>query len=141
MPASVNTRWFVDTNVWLYAFIESDDPAKSAAGRQLLQMSRPVVSTQVINEVCVNLLRRAIFAEEQIRGLIKSFYDKYEVVELTQEALLRAVNLREHYSVSFWDSLIVATALESGVEVLHSEDMQHGLVIDGKLRIHNPFVS
>lgn len=45
---------FIDTNIWLYAFIEEDDVTKSAVARQLLQTIEPLVSTQVINEVCVN---------------------------------------------------------------------------------------
>jgi predicted nucleic acid-binding protein len=139
MPAKPLPACFVDTNIWLYAFIEADDAAKSAAARQLLQESQPVVSTQVVNEVCVNLLKRRVFTEEQVRALIASFYEKYEVVELTPAVLLEASALRERYSLSFWDSLIVACSLSAGVGVLYSEDMQHGLRIDGKLQIRNPF--
>ena len=141
MSVSSQQDCFVDTNVWLYAFIEADDVAKSATARQLLQNSRPVVSTQVINEVCVNLLKRAVFTEEQIQTLIESFYEKYEVIELTQALLLRASQLRERYSLSFWDSMIVATGLDAGVGTLYSEDLQHGLVVDGTLQILNPFTS
>lgn len=135
---------FVDTNIWLYAFIEADDETgnttKSAIARALIQKSEPVVSTQVINEVCVNLLRRANFSEEQISRLIESFYEKYQVIELTKSVLLLASQLRQRYSLSFWDSTIVAAALSAGVSVLYSEDMQHGLTIEQQLQIHNPFV-
>jgi predicted nucleic acid-binding protein len=141
MSANALPACFVDTNIWLYAFIEADDAAKSAAARQLLQESQPVVSTQVVNEVCVNLLKRQVFTEGQIRALIASFYEKYEVVELTPAVLLAASALRERYSLSFWDSLIVACSQVAGVDVLYSEDMQHGLLIDGKLQILNPFSS
>ena len=73
MPARPVTSCFVDTNIWLYAFIESDDPAKSAAARGLIAEIEPIVSVQVVNEVCVNLLRRAAFSEDQIGRLISSF--------------------------------------------------------------------
>ncbi|MCX6045410.1 MAG: PIN domain-containing protein [Chloroflexi bacterium] len=141
MSASSRTACFIDTNIWLYAFIEGDDIAKSAMARQLIQISQPVVSTQVINEVCVNLLKRARFTEEQIQVLIESFYDKYEVIELTQAMLLGSSQLRGRYSLSFWDSMIVFSGLDAGVGLLYSEDMQHGLVIDGKLQILNPFLT
>ncbi|MCL4861773.1 MAG: PIN domain-containing protein [Caldilineaceae bacterium] len=141
MSANALPACFVDTNIWLYAFIEADDAAKSARARQLLQGSQPVVSTQVINEICVNLLKRRVFTEEQIRALITSFYEKYEVVELTPAVLLAASALRERYSLSFWDSLIVAGSLMAGVGMLYSEDMQHGLIVDGKLQILNPFLA
>ncbi|MFN8486077.1 MAG: hypothetical protein U0350_00715 [Caldilineaceae bacterium] len=68
MPASSVNASFIDTNIWLYAFIDEDDVAKSGMARQLLQRVEPVVSTQVINEVCVNLIKRQVFTEEQIRA-------------------------------------------------------------------------
>lgn len=140
MPDNQVAPCFIDTNIWLYAFIETDDTTKSATARTLIQESEPVVSTQVINEVCVNLLRRANFTEEQVSRLIESFYEKYRVIELTESVLLAASQLRRCYSLSFWDSTIVATALSAGVSVLYSEDMQHGLIIEGQLRVRNPFL-
>jgi len=141
MPDNQATVCFIDTNIWLYAFIEADDTTKSAIARTLIQESEPVISTQVINEVCVNLLRRAHFTEEQISRLIESFYEKYQVVELAESVLLTASQLRQRYSLSFWDSVIVATALNAGVPVLYSEDMQHEMMIEGELQIRNPFLS
>jgi predicted nucleic acid-binding protein len=66
MPDKVKRLCFVDTNIWLYAFIEADDARKSAVARQLLQEIEPVISSQVINELSVNLLRKAHFSEEQV---------------------------------------------------------------------------
>lgn len=140
MPDDQATNCFIDTNIWLYAFIEADDTTKSGIARTLIQESESVVSVQVINEVCVNLLRRANFTEDQISQLIESFYEKCRVVELTESGLLIASQLRQRYSLSFWDSTIVATALNAGVPVLYSEDMQHGLAFEGKLQIRNPFL-
>jgi predicted nucleic acid-binding protein len=131
---------FIDTNIWLYAFIEADDTTKSGIARALIQKSEPVISIQVINEVCINLLRCANFTEDQISQLIESFYEKCRVVELTESGLLIASQLRQRYSLSFGDSTIVATALNAGVSVLYSEDMQHGLTIEGRLQIRNPFL-
>ncbi|MEM4216804.1 MAG: PIN domain-containing protein [Candidatus Methanomethylicaceae archaeon] len=140
MPDNPTTACFIDTNIWLYAFIESDETTKSAQARMLIQENEPVVSTQVINEVCVNLLRRANFTEEQITQLVESFYEKYPVIELTKSVLLMASQLRQRYALSFWDSTIVATALSASVPVLYSEDMQHGLMIEEQLQIRNPFL-
>jgi predicted nucleic acid-binding protein len=139
MPDNQITPCFIDTNIWLYAFIATDDAAKSAIARALIQESEPVVSTQVINKVCFNLLRRADFTEEQISQLVEAFYEKYRVIELSKTVLLMASQLRQRYSLSFWDSTIVATALSAGVSVLYSEDMQHGLTIEEQLQIRNPF--
>jgi len=141
MPARPVTSCFVDTNIWLYAFIESDDPTKSAAARELIAEIEPIVSVQVVNEVCVNLLRRAAFSEDQIGRLISSFYQRYVVVELGQPVMMEASRLRSRYSLSFWDSMIVAAALQAGASVLYSEDMQHGWQLEEQLRVLDPFRS
>jgi len=52
-----NQACFIDTNIWLYAFIEAGDAAKSAVARAIIRQSEPVVSAQIVNEVCVNLLK------------------------------------------------------------------------------------
>jgi predicted nucleic acid-binding protein len=140
MPDNQAPTCFIDTNIWLYAFIETDDSVKSATARTLIQETEPVLSTQVINEVCVNVLRRANFTEEQVSRLIVSFYERYPVIELNRSILLTASRLRQRYSLSFWDSTIVASALDAGVSILYSEDMQHGLTIEEQLQVRNPFV-
>ncbi len=141
MPDSVSVSCFVDSNVWLYAFIEADDVAKSDAARELLQTTEPLISIQVINEVCVNLLKRAAFTEVQLREIVVAFFEKYRVVEFTESTLLKASELRERHSLSFWDSLSVSCALAAGATVLYSEDMQHGLSVEGRLEIINPFLT
>jgi predicted nucleic acid-binding protein len=130
---------FIDTNLWLYAFIEGDDPQKTIRAKSLIDTQSAIyVSTQVINEVCVNVIKKAHFSEPQVQQLIESFYAKYVVVELSKALLLKASALRGQYALSFWDSLIVSSALHANVSVLYSEDMQDGLVVEHKVRIINP---
>ena len=60
VPDAEPEHCFVDTNIWLYAFIEGDDPQKTSCAKALLQASHTIiVSTQVINEVCSNRLKKA----------------------------------------------------------------------------------
>jgi predicted nucleic acid-binding protein len=131
---------FVDTNVWLYGFIAGHDPGKQQQAMALIQAVPTIfVSTQVINEVCTNMLRKAQRSEEDLRNLIEDFYQLYHVVEIDRAQLLHASRLRERYALSYWDGLIVASALQSTTERLYSEDMQDGLVIEQRLHIVNPF--
>jgi predicted nucleic acid-binding protein len=138
---AASSLYFVDTNIWLYALIAGQDAAKSARARQLLQKdaTRLVVSSQVINEVCVNLLKKAHVPESTVAQLIRSFYRKYPVVLLDEAVQTTASELRAQFSFSFWDSLIVAAALIGGATILYSEDMQTGLAIHDQLTIVNPF--
>jgi predicted nucleic acid-binding protein len=57
---------YVDTNVWLYAFLDMDEAEKSSRAKVILQQTEPILSEQVINEICVNLIKKAGFTEEQI---------------------------------------------------------------------------
>lgn len=140
MPDNVQAPSFVDTNIWLYAFIEGEVPDKTNKSRQIILECEPIVSSQVVNEVCVNLIKKAGFDEERIRQLIDAFYEKYEVIEQDQSTLLVASQLRQKYSLSFWDSLVIASALQAQVETLYSEDVQHGLIIEDSLKIINPLL-
>jgi len=76
-----------------------------------------------------------------ISRLINSFYRKYIVTEFIKSVLTQASTLRGRYHLSFWDSLIIASALSVSASKLLSEDMQHGMTIDGQLTIINPFLS
>ena len=93
----------------------------------------------MINEVCVNLIKKAQYDEPGIRQLINSFYNRYTVIIVDKSLLLRASEYREQLQVSYWDSLIVSSAIIGGAEVLYSEDMTDGMVIENCLTIINPF--
>ncbi len=136
-----NFKVFPDSNIWLYALTNQDEDRKQKA-EDLVEENeeRICISTQVINEVCLNLKRKASFGEAEISRLISSFYLNHDVIELNQEILLKASELRMKYSLSFWDGLIVASAFAANAEILYSEDMQNGLLVENKLKIINPFI-
>ncbi len=130
----------IDSNIWLYAFIETQNAVKSGIAKSVIQNKdiSITVSTQIINEVCVNLIRKAHFSEEKIRELIENFHNKYDVIGIDREILLKSSEMREQHNFSFWDSLIFVSALYVDAEILYSEDMQDGFAIE-KTRIVNPF--
>ena len=131
---------FVDTNVWLYAFVQAQDKAKNEKAKLIVQNTPAILaSTQVINEVCVNLLKTLHLSETKIRDIICAFYGRYRIVELDQAVLRTASEFRSRYQLSFWDSMIAASAVVGGASVLYTEDMHDGLVIEQQLRIENPF--
>lgn len=131
---------FIDSNIWLYSFI-GDTAGKHQLAAKLIQENKQeiAISLQVINEVCVNLIKKANFKEEKIEELINSFYENYRLVELDKDVLTNASKLRNSLSLSFWDSLIVSAALMSECDILYTEDLQHNQVIADNLKIVNPF--
>lgn len=130
---------FIDTNIWLYAFIKSEDNNKTAIAEQLIKSHKVVVSSQVVNELCVNLIKKTKLSEPEIQELISSFFKKYSVVNVSREIMIKASVLRDAHKFSFWDSMVVSAALFSDAETLYSEDMHDGLIVEGNLRIINPF--
>ncbi len=140
MPAD---RVFLDTNIWLYAFMQGSQTGRRDVAADLISKKTQtiIVSYQVINEVCVNLLKKGGASEELVKGLIHDFFSRYAPVANDEACLIRASDLRGSLSLAYWDSLIVASALENRCSILYTEDMQHGQVIDQVLTIVNPFLN
>lgn len=88
----------------------------------------------------MNTLRRKLKRSiAEIRPVFLEAVLNYTVHVNTAATVERALGVAERYGFSFYDSLIVAAALETGCTTLYSEDLHHGQVIDGKLEIQNPF--
>lgn len=127
---------FLDTNVVIYAFTE--DPRSSVA--EALLAAGCDVSVQVLNEFA-NVARRKLgFDWSEIEAALTAIRTLVRTVHpVDLETHSSALALAQRYRLSFYDALIAASALKGGCEVLHSEDMQDALVIEGRLRIANPF--
>ncbi len=126
---------FLDSNIVLYLL--SGDAAKADRAEALLAAGG-VVSVQVLNEVTSVCLRKLKMPWEEVDALLLAVKAACEVLPLTVASHERAVELAKRFKLSFYDAHIVATALISGTELLLSEDMQSGMLIDGLL-IQNPF--
>ena len=128
---------FLDTNIILYA-ISTDEIKKHAIAKPIV-LGNATISVQVINESSANLIRKFKFDELTIQKFVMSSYQRFEVVGLSQDIFIKGSQLRTHYNLSYYDSIIVAAALVSHCNILYSEDMQDGLIIEKKLKIVNPF--
>lgn len=135
-------RVFLDTNLWVYFFVK-EPPEKEAKVREIieLQPSLLVISTQTLGELCNVLLRKSSFSSPEVQGMVLDLVDAFQILEINASNIFSALAINTRYGYSYWDSLIIATALQSNCSVLYSEDMQHDQWIEGKLRIVNPFVA
>ena len=129
---------FCDSNILLYAFGKQDLKKKAIASKLILD-KKSIISVQVINEVSNIMLRKLNFTNEQIQFFIQSCYRKYNVSKLGKKIFLLACDIRNSYKLSYYDSIIVATAMESNCKIIYSEDMQHKQIIFDKLTIIDPF--
>lgn len=129
---------FVDTNILLYSI--GQDEHKQIIAEKLIRNPNIVISTQVLNEFCNVVFKKKLMSSDELLSSIQ-FYQKYlTIADISSDLVIQALNIKQRYQYSYWDSLIIATALKSGVSILYSEDMAHSQTIDGKLTIINPFI-
>ena len=131
-------KTFIDTNVLVYAFTASE-PEKQKIAIKFLDDCLPVISTQVIKEFTNVLLIKTNISVQEIRETISEIIDIADLVNEEPGHIFDSFDIHRRYQYSFYDSLIIATAIKSKCSVLLSEDMQDKQIIDDYLEIINPF--
>ncbi len=131
MPGS-----FFDTNVLLY--IASADPAKASWAEKLLGEGG-AISVQVLNEIANVARRKMRMSWTETHAFLSMLRGLLMVHPVTSETHDGGLTLAERHNLAIYDALIAASALNAGCDTLWSEDMHHGMVIDDRLRIVNPF--
>jgi predicted nucleic acid-binding protein len=130
------SKIFVDSNIILYLF--DVDKTKRYVAEQLL-LKKPLVSAQVLTEVANVCKRRFKYSKEQILNLWSDLLSDCILTFTDTSTFKLAIELSKKYDFQVYDSLIVASALNSDCKILYSEDMQDLLQVENKLIITNPF--
>ena len=136
------TRAFIDTNILVYSITSSESAKQDQALtllRELFQSGRGVISTQVLNEFCNVAYKKHGLNRSEIHEQL-ALYEAFDVVTVTPAIVLQAVDLRFTRSISYYDALIVASAITAGCTTVYSEDMNNGERID-QIQLINPFTS
>ncbi len=139
----MSDKFFVDTNILVYAHDRSAGVKHQRAQillEQLWNSGQGVLSSQVLQELCVNLRRKvsAPLPLEEVRLMIRD-YATWQVISNTPESILQALDIETRYRISFWDALILQAAESAGASILYSEDLataQHYVSI----KIVNPLI-
>jgi predicted nucleic acid-binding protein len=140
----MSDRCFVDTNILVYAH-DTSAGYKHAAARALVEdlwnSGLGVLSTQVLQEFCVSVRRRAArpMPASEVRALVQDF-SRWRVVVNTSESVVRGLEIESRYKISFRDALIVQAAEDAEASILYSEDLTNGQRY-GSVRVANPFVA
>ena len=127
----------LDTNV--LAYLVSADEVKADIAARLLRDGDIVIGVQVLNELVNVLRRKAKLDWPEIERFVESVKRLCAVTPLTVAIHDEGRRLAARYRLSTGDALICAAAIDAGAARLYSEDMQHGLEIDGVLQILDPF--
>lgn len=134
---------FIDTNVLVYLF-DADAPQKKERALErfsaLALSGEILLSTQVLQEFFVTVTRKleTPLAVEQAEQVVSEL-SNLPIIPVDPQLVLRGIARQRKNGFSFWDALIVETALAGGAKRLLTEDLQHGQAID-ELVIENPFL-
>ncbi len=135
----------VDTNVFVY-FFDREEPTKQTQATELLdglvqRPTRTVLLWQVAAELLSCLRRWETTGKRSSADVDSDIHDVLGIFPLafpSKDVILRALDLHSRYSLSHWDSMVVAACIEAGVDTLYSEDLDEGTSYDS-LEIVNPF--
>jgi predicted nucleic acid-binding protein len=135
----MNDNIFLDTNIFVYLYSE-DEPEKQVVAFNALEHANCITSTQVLNEFCSVCLRKLKMPGNEILQSIEEIKNNCKLSYVDMEVIQKALKLNSKYGYSYYDCLILASAILSGCKYLYSEDMQHNQLIEGELKIINPFL-
>jgi Predicted nucleic-acid-binding protein, contains PIN domain len=131
MPGS-----FLDTNVLVY--LASGDAAKADRAEEVIGKGG-IISVQVLNELANVARRKMRLSWPETHTFLSLVRGLLTVRPLTVDTHEIGLSLAERYGLSPYDAMIAGAALQAECDTLWSEDMQHGLEVDGRLRVVNPF--
>ncbi len=137
----MSVEHFLDTNVFVYLFDETDDHKRERAERlvqQALENGTGCISYQVVQETIHVITRKLNATPEKARQILDRVLIPLWRVNPTRTLYHRGLDVQTRYGLGFYDSLIVAAALDAGCKTLYSEDLQHGQQIEGVITT-NPF--
>ena len=134
---------FLDTNILVYAFSQTEDSRHQTASTLVerhLEEQSAACSVQVLKEFYVVTTRKlqVPLSHSDATSIISDLITATRVIEDSVPLLRRALDIKQLHSISLWDACIVASAECAGCELLVTEDLSHGMLIEG-VRLFNPF--
>lgn len=133
----MSDKIFIDTNILVYSV--ANDLRKRSIADALLLREGIVVSPQVISEFIAVTLRKQILEQTKVVEYAHKFLKVFHTTVMTAGTITSALNIMTKYRFAYWDSLILAAAIESACTIVYSEDLQDGQRIEDQVTIINPF--
>lgn len=135
----MSEKSFLDSNIVIYLY-SNDEPIKRALCEQFLNQPENIsISTQVLNEFIHVFRHKRKIDIEQIRKAIKELAELFTIASITPNTIENALSIADKYHYSYFDSLIIASAIEYQCNILYTEDLHANQLIEKTLKIVNPF--
>ena len=131
-------RTFIDTNILIY-FISNEKKKKLRAKEIIFSSQEVYISAQVISEFISVCLSKKLLSIAEITPLIDNFLSALRFSSVEESTIKKALQIKQDYNFSYWDSLVIASAIENNCSILYTEDMQDGQIICDSETIINPF--
>jgi len=129
----------LDSNILIYNH-SLDYESKRIIARDLFK-ENPVVSSQVISEY-INVMKRNFKMQKlELMQLCSLWLEKCSIQPVVFSTIQLAQHLVSKYDFQIFDGIIIAAALEADCDILYSEDIQNGQIVENMLKIVNPFVN
>jgi predicted nucleic acid-binding protein len=135
----MNNKAFFDTNIIIYLYADNEQEKQAISKDIVNNASECIISTQILNEINNVLIKKWQMASDVIKTIQKDVRLISEVVYISEDTIDKAIALHSKHGFSYYDCLMLASALESSCEIIYTEDMNDGQIIDDTLKIVNPF--
>jgi predicted nucleic acid-binding protein len=135
----MNDKIFFDTNIILYSYSDKSEPKKNIARKCILD-SEGIISTQVMQEICNILIKKLKHGKSSVSKTLVELSNNFFVFINDIQTVSKALDIHFMYHFSYYDSLIIASALQNKCSILYSEDLHHSQKIEDSLTIINPFI-
>lgn len=131
---------FIDTNLWVYLYSQSPQE-KHQVIKDLVDshFDEVITSTQVVGELYNVFVRKGFMTKQAAKEIVLETMMTFPMITIDTSIIFKALEINERYDYSYWDSLVLATALLNNCTILFSEDMQGDQVLENKTTIINPF--
>ncbi len=133
-------KYFIDSNILIYAHTMQDEKKKAIA-HQILSLNQEVLlNTQFINESINVFIKRFNISFVQIQKIVEEIIYYLPVRAIDENTIRLGLKIHNKYHYSYYDALIISSAVQNECSVLYSEDLHHNQKIENTLTIINPFL-
>ncbi len=140
--ATAEGKVFFDSNILIY-FVDERDQRKQMIAKEIIadavQNQNGMISTQSLQEFYNVVTKKMNCEKEKAKELVSMFSELFPVTQISIPLILKAIDISIKERLSFWDSLILSTASDTGCILLYSEDMNNSQIVNGT-KIFNPFL-
>ena len=135
----MSDKAFFDTNIFIYLYADNERDKQTISKEIVNKADKCITSTQILNEINNVMIKKWRMPTEAVKTIQRDVRRISEVMYINEDTIDKAVDLTDRYGFSYYDCLMLASALESDCDIIYTEDMNDGQMINDTLKIANPF--